>query len=40
MRWAAERMTTSSENQAYFLMGIFDINMLLLYGEGHKSFRV
>lgn len=34
MSWAARRMTTRSEDIAYCLMGIFDINMPLLYGEG------
>ncbi|KAK3374624.1 heterokaryon incompatibility protein-domain-containing protein [Podospora didyma] len=37
MSWAAARQTTRNEDTAYCLMGIFDINMPLLYGEGTKS---
>lgn len=36
MSWAAERETTRSEDMAYSLLGIFSINMPLLYGEGGK----
>ncbi|KAM7220142.1 hypothetical protein V8F06_004470 [Rhypophila decipiens] len=32
------RKTTRIEDIAYCLMGLFDINMPLLYGEGHKAF--
>ncbi|KAF2790509.1 HET-domain-containing protein [Melanomma pulvis-pyrius CBS 109.77] len=38
MSWAANRQTTRVEDLAYCLMGIFDVNMPLLYGEGKKSF--
>ncbi|KAM5355593.1 hypothetical protein ACJ41O_002239 [Fusarium nematophilum] len=38
MSWAAVRDTTRIEDQAYCLLGIFDINMPLLYGEGSKAF--
>lgn len=39
MSWAADRKTTRSEDIAYCLMGIFDVNMPLLYGEGcSKAF--
>ncbi|OQE29980.1 hypothetical protein PENSTE_c002G00180 [Penicillium steckii] len=38
MSWAAKRKTTRVEDEAYCLMGIFDINMPLLYGEGKKAF--
>ncbi|UJO18564.1 hypothetical protein CLAFUW4_07619 [Fulvia fulva] len=38
MSWAAHRTTSRIEDQAYCLMGIFDVNMPLLYGEGSKSF--
>jgi hypothetical protein len=38
MSWAASRETTREEDIAYCLMGIFDINMPLLYGEGLKAF--
>lgn len=33
MSWAAKRKITRSEDMAYCLMGIFDVNMPLLYGE-------
>jgi hypothetical protein len=39
MSWASKRVTTRSEDIAYCLMGIFDVNMPLLYGEGgEKAF--
>jgi hypothetical protein len=38
MFWASNRQTTREEDMAYCLMGIFDINMPLLYGEGEKAF--
>ncbi|KAN0089681.1 HET domain containing protein [Hyaloscypha variabilis] len=38
MSWAAKRQTTRVEDVAYCLMGLFDVNMPLLYGEGKKSF--
>ncbi|KAL7622570.1 hypothetical protein AAE478_008077 [Parahypoxylon ruwenzoriense] len=34
MSWAARRRTTRPEDAAYCLLGIFDVNMPLLYGEG------
>ena len=37
MSWASKRICTRSEDQAYSLMGIFDVNMPLLYGEGGKK---
>jgi len=40
MSWAADRQVTRSEDIAYSLLGIFDVNMPLLYGEGRtKAFR-
>ncbi|KAI0878514.1 HET-domain-containing protein [Hypoxylon argillaceum] len=39
MSWAAGRKTTRVEDQAYCLLGIFDVNMPLLYGEEDKAFR-
>ncbi|KAJ6445964.1 hypothetical protein O9K51_00730 [Purpureocillium lavendulum] len=40
MSWAASRVTTRPEDVAYCLLGIFDINMPLLYGEGRaKAFK-
>lgn len=38
MSWAAHRETTRIEDAAYCLLGIFDVNMPLLYGEGEKAF--
>ncbi|KAJ4317431.1 hypothetical protein N0V84_007337 [Fusarium piperis] len=38
LSWAATRKTTRLEDQAYSLMGLFDVNMPLLYGEGNKAF--
>lgn len=37
MSWASERETTRPEDEAYCLMGIFSVNMPLLYGEGAKK---
>ncbi|KAI3321939.1 HET-domain-containing protein [Xylariaceae sp. AK1471] len=34
MSWASPRSTTREEDGAYCLLGIFDVNMPLLYGEG------
>lgn len=39
MLWAANRRTTRVEDQAYCLMGLFRVNMPLLYGEGRKAFQ-
>ncbi len=39
MSWAARRQTTRLEDSAYCLLGMFDVNMPLLYGEGGKAFR-
>jgi hypothetical protein len=38
MSWAANRQTTRVEDLAYCLLGIFDIYMPLLYGEGERAF--
>ena len=39
LRWAATRKTSRVEDQAYCLMGLFGVNMPLLYGERHNAFR-
>ena len=39
MSWAANRTTTRVEDRAYSLMGLLDVNMPMLYGEGKKSFH-
>ena len=38
MSWAADRVTTRTEDMAYCLMGIFNVHMPLLYGEGKQAF--
>jgi hypothetical protein len=38
MSWAANRECTRVEDVAYCLLGLFDINMPFLYGEGEKAF--
>jgi len=38
MSWAAKRTTTRVEDMAYCLLGLFDVNMALIYGEGDKAF--
>lgn len=38
MSWASKRQTTRVEDLAYSLMGIFDVNMPMLYGEGSRAF--
>jgi hypothetical protein len=38
MSWISKRVTTRIEDIAYCLMGIFEINMPLLYGEGQRAF--
>ena len=35
--WAAKRMTTCIEDKAYSLMGIFGVNMAMIYGEGEQA---
>ncbi|KAJ2896788.1 hypothetical protein MKZ38_005234 [Zalerion maritima] len=38
MSWAPRRHTTRTEDQAYCLLGLFDVSMPMLYGEGSKAF--
>lgn len=38
MSWAARRKTTRIEDEAYSLLGIFGVNMPLIYGERHRAF--
>ena len=38
MSWAADRQTTRIEDIAYSLLGIFKVNIPLLYGEGERAF--
>ncbi|KAG9236043.1 heterokaryon incompatibility protein-domain-containing protein [Amylocarpus encephaloides] len=37
MAWASHRRTTRIEDRAYCLMGLFGVNMPLLYGEGENA---
>ncbi|RGP69505.1 hypothetical protein FSPOR_4609 [Fusarium sporotrichioides] len=39
LSWAAHRKTTRIEDMAYCLLGICNINMPMLYGEGENAFR-
>lgn len=39
MSWAARRQTTRPEDIAYCLLGLFGINIPLLYGEGAAAFQ-
>jgi len=39
MSWAADRKTTRVEDRAYSLMGLLEVNMPMLYGEGKKAFH-
>ena len=39
LSWAAMRKTTRVEDQAYSLLGLFQIHIPLLYGEGRNAFR-
>lgn len=38
MSWVANRTTTRKEDIAYCMLGIFGVNMPLLYGEGEHAF--
>jgi hypothetical protein len=37
MSWAETRQTTREEDIAYSLLGIFDVHMPLIYGEGRAN---
>ncbi|RPD54167.1 HET-domain-containing protein [Lentinus tigrinus ALCF2SS1-6] len=39
MSWFGYRQTTRVEDEAYCLLGLFDIHMPPLYGEGRNAFR-
>ena len=36
LSWIEKRRTTREEDMVYSLLGIFDVNMTLIYGEGRK----
>jgi hypothetical protein len=37
MSWAETRQTTREEDMAYSLLGMFDVYMPLIYGEGRAN---
>ncbi|KAK0117763.1 hypothetical protein ONS95_012089 [Cadophora gregata] len=39
MSWASRRQTKRVEDQAYSLMGIFNVHMPMVYGEGKRAFE-
>jgi len=39
MSWASKRVTTRVEDQAYCLLGLFNVSMPPLYGEGENAFH-
>ncbi|KAH9856279.1 heterokaryon incompatibility protein-domain-containing protein [Lenzites betulinus] len=39
MSWAASRKTSRVEDEAYSVMGLFDVSMPTIYGEGRDAFR-
>jgi hypothetical protein len=40
MSWTAKRQTTRVEDLGYCLLGIFGVNMPMIYGEGEQAFFV
>jgi hypothetical protein len=38
MSWASDRTATRVEDMAYCLLGLFDVHLPPLYGEGSKAF--
>ncbi|PSN70767.1 HET-domain-containing protein [Corynespora cassiicola Philippines] len=38
LSWAASRQTKKEEDTAYCLLGLLDVSMPLIYGEGRKAF--
>ncbi|PMD25926.1 hypothetical protein NA56DRAFT_655326 [Hyaloscypha hepaticicola] len=38
MSWVANRQTTRVEDMGYCLLGLFGVNMPMIYGEGRKAF--
>lgn len=39
MSWASRRSTTRLEDEAYCLLGLLNVHMPLIYGEGRNAFR-
>jgi hypothetical protein len=38
MSWASNRTATRTEDRAYSLLGLLNVNMSLIYGEGDRAF--
>ncbi len=38
MSWVSKRKTSRIEDMAYCMLGLFHVNMPLLYGEKHRAF--
>jgi hypothetical protein len=36
--WAPERRTTRIEDQTYYLLDVFNVDMPMLYGKGQRAF--
>ncbi|KAF2118786.1 heterokaryon incompatibility protein-domain-containing protein [Lophiotrema nucula] len=39
LSWAVNRQTTREEDRAYSLLGLLEVNMPLIYGEGERAFQ-
>ncbi|KAH7924663.1 hypothetical protein BV22DRAFT_1129637 [Leucogyrophana mollusca] len=39
LRWASNRMTTLPEDMAYSLMGLLDVQITVIYGEGERAYH-
>jgi hypothetical protein len=39
MFWASKRQTTRVDDTAYCLLGLFGVNMPMIYGEGSRAFQ-
>jgi hypothetical protein len=39
MSWAANRLTTRIEDRSYSLLGLFDVSLPMMYGEGGRAFQ-
>lgn len=37
LSWAAHRQVTRDEDETYCLLGMFEVNMPMLYGEGKRQ---
>lgn len=39
MHWASKRITTRTEDRAYSMLGLFDVSLAVIYGEGDRAFQ-